>query len=110
MDEGLRMTEHLGITVREGPTGPRAGLVGGPDVWEVVRAVRSARAAEPELGESALLSLVSENTGLPREPLRAALRYRAAHPDEVDAEVTADDEAEQAAHRAGERERGLPAG
>jgi hypothetical protein len=110
VDEGLRMTEHPGITFREGPTGRRAGLVGGPDVWEVVRAVRSARAAEPELRESALLSMVSENTGLARGPLRAALRYWAAYPDEVDAEVTVAHEAERAAERAWEREQNLLAG
>ena len=45
----MRMTEHPGVVFREGPTGRRAGLVGGADVWEVVRAVKSARAAEPDL-------------------------------------------------------------
>ncbi len=80
VDEGLRTTEHPGITFREGPTGRRAGLVGGPDVWEVVRVLRSARAAEPELDENALVSLVAENAGLQRRLLRTALRYWAAYP------------------------------
>ena len=35
-DEGVRRDEHPLITFRDGPTGRRAGLVGGPDVWEVV--------------------------------------------------------------------------
>src|SRR5882724_4503246 len=64
VDEGLRMAEHPGVVFREGPTGRRAGLVGGPDVWEVVRAVKSARAAEPELAEEDVLTLVSTNTGV----------------------------------------------
>lgn len=34
--EGLRRDEHPLVTFRDGPTGRRAGLVGGPDVWEVV--------------------------------------------------------------------------
>jgi hypothetical protein len=101
------MTEHPGITFREGPTGRRAGLVGGPDVWEVVRAVRSARAAEPDLDENALLSLVAGNTGVPMRLLRGALRYWAAYPDEVDAEITVADRAEQAAEHAWQREHDL---
>src|ERR1039458_8452339 len=47
VDEALRTSEHPGITFRPGPTGRRAGLASGPDVWEVVRAVRSARIAAP---------------------------------------------------------------
>ena len=36
VDEGLRMHEHPGVMFREGPSGRRACLVGGPDVWEVI--------------------------------------------------------------------------
>src|ERR1700690_2619 len=65
VDEALRMAEHPGVVFRPGPTGRRAALAGGPDVWEVVRAVRSARAAEPELADDGLLGLVAGNTGTP---------------------------------------------
>jgi hypothetical protein len=34
-EESARRDEHPLITFRDGPTGRRAGLVGGPDVWEV---------------------------------------------------------------------------
>jgi hypothetical protein len=74
VDEALRMSEHPGIVFRPGPTGRRAGLVGGPDVWEVVRAVKSARAVEPGLAEDDLLTLVAENTGLPARLTRVAVR------------------------------------
>jgi hypothetical protein len=40
VDEGVRMEEHLGIVFRDGPTGRRAGLAGGPDVWEVIVVLR----------------------------------------------------------------------
>jgi hypothetical protein len=110
VDEGLRTTEHPGVTFREGATGRRAGLVGGPDIWEVVRAVRSARSAEPALAENALLAMVADNTGLPLRLLRTALRYWAAYPDEVDAEIAAADAAELAAERAWRREQDLLAG
>ena len=110
VDEGLRMTEHPGVIFRTGPTGRRAGLAAGPDVWEIVRAVRSARAAEPELGEHELLTMVAENTGVPVRLIRIATGYWAAYPDEIDAEVAAADAAEENAERAWRREQELLAG
>ncbi|HJQ42001.1 MAG TPA: hypothetical protein VJ831_02855, partial [Jatrophihabitantaceae bacterium] len=38
VDEGLRMEEHPGVVFRDGPTGRRAVLIGGPDVRDVIRA------------------------------------------------------------------------
>ena len=35
IDEGMRMEDHPGIVFRDGPTGRRAGLAAGPDLWEV---------------------------------------------------------------------------
>jgi len=110
VDEGLRMMEHPGVIFRAGPTGRRAGLAAGPDVWEIVRAVRSARAAEPDLGEQELLAMIAENTGVPVRMIRVATGYWAAHPDEIDAEVAAADAAEENAERAWRREQELLAG
>jgi hypothetical protein len=64
VDEGLRMDEHPSVAFREGPIGRRATLVGGPDVWEVIRAVKSAHSTEPDLPENELLALVADNSGL----------------------------------------------
>jgi hypothetical protein len=110
VDEALRMGEHPGIVFRPGPTGRRAGLAGGPDVWEAIRAVKTARAAEPSLPEDELLSLVAENTGTPVRLLRIAVRYWASYPDEIDAEIMAADAADEAAEEAWRRERQLLAG
>lgn len=110
VDEALRTTEHPGIVFRAGPTGRRAALAGGPDVWEVIRAIRSAHAAEPDLDSDDLLNLVSDNTGVATRLLSTAVRYWAAYPDEVDAEITAADAAEEAAEQAWLRERHLLAG
>ena len=110
VDEALRMTEHPGIVFRAGPSGRRAALAGGPDVWEVIRAVRSAHAAEPDVDGNDLLALVSENSGVAIRLLSTAVRYWAAYPDEVDAEITAAEEAEETAEQAWLRERQLLAG
>jgi hypothetical protein len=110
VDEALRMTEHPGVIFRIGPTGRRAALIGGPDVWEVIRAIRSANAAEPEIVNDELLSLVSNNTGVTTHLLSVAVRYWAAYPDEVDSEIAAADSAEEAAEQAWLRERQLLAG
>jgi hypothetical protein len=110
VDEALRMTEHPGIIFRSGPTGRRAALASGPDVWEIIRAVRSAHTSEPGLDSDDLLSMVSDNTGLALRLLRTAIRYWAAYPDEVDAEITAADSAEEGAEHAWLRERQLLAG
>lgn len=87
VDEGLRMEEHPGVVFRDGPMGRRATLVGGPDVWEVIRTARSVRDAEEGLTEAEVLALVTENSGLPVRLLRTALDYWAVYPDEVDAFV-----------------------
>lgn len=110
VDEALRMTEHPGIVFRAGSTGRRAALAGGPDVWEVIRAIRSAHVAEPDLDSVDLLNLVSDNTGVATRLLSTAVRYWAAYPDEVDAEINAADAAEETAEQAWLRERRLLAG
>ena len=110
VDEAMRMAEHPGVIFRSGPTGRRAALAGGPDVWEVIRAVKSAHAAEPELDSDDLVNMVSDNTGIARRLLTTAVRYWAAYPGEVDAEIAAAEAAEEAAEQAWLRERQLLAG
>lgn len=107
VDEGLRAEEHPGIVFRPGATGRRAGLVGGPDVWEVVRAVRSARHVEPDLSEDEILQLVSHNTGVSVRLIQAAVRYWATYPDEIDAEIHAAAAAEEQAELAWRRQQDL---
>ena len=59
LEEGLRMEQHPGIVFRSGPGGRRAGLIGGPDVWEVVGALRGA-----DGGDADSLASIGERTGL----------------------------------------------
>jgi hypothetical protein len=107
VDEGLRMDDHPGILFREGPAGRRATVVGGPDVWEVARDVRAARAAEPDLSDVALLEMIEGNTGVPARMMQIALTYWAAYPDDVDALVAEGQRAASEAALASERTRQL---
>src|SRR5919109_172822 len=98
VDEALRMEAHPGIFFREGPAGRRAVLVGGPDVWEVIRAVKSVRANEPGLSADEVVELVAQDSGVPARLLRVAIDYWAAYPDEIDEWIKAADEAERDAY------------
>lgn len=88
LDEGLKVRRFPGVVFRDGPAGRRAGLVGGPDVWEVVRDVRTAGGR----GE-ARIRRVAAQTGLAEARVRLAVDYYTAFPDEVDARLEADERA-----------------
>lgn len=80
-EEGVRRDEHPLITFRDGPTGRRAGLVGGPDVWEVVMWVEDLSA------ESDPVATLVEESDVARPLVDPALRYRSSYPDEIDARI-----------------------
>jgi hypothetical protein len=94
VDEGLRLTEHPGITFKDGPTGRRAALFLGPDVWEVAKTMREL----DERGEAAVAA-AAELLNLAPEQVRVALRYYAAFSEEIEGEITLADEESQAAER-----------
>lgn len=87
IDEGLRSEEFPGVVFRPGPTGRRAGLLGGPDVWEIVRDIRAAREAR---GEDAV-AVVAAASDLTDAQIRLAAAYYTAYPDEIDARIAADE-------------------
>jgi hypothetical protein len=102
IDEGMRLDRHPGMVFRDGPAGRRAVVVGGPDVWEVVAAARSA----PERGEQ-LVEALAERIGVPEERIRIAIRYYAEYPDEVDDFIAQIEEEAERLEKALERERSL---
>jgi nitrogenase molybdenum-iron protein alpha/beta subunit len=102
IEEGLRADRHPGVFFRDGPAGRRAVVVGGPDVWEIVSAVRSA----PEKGE-ALVSALAERLGISDSKIRVAIRYYADYADEVDAWIAANDAEAERLEAALAREREL---
>ena len=93
------MEKHRGVRFREGPSGRRAVLIGGPDVWEVVRVVRSTRAAEPDLNVKAVVRLAGETMGLAPGKVQGALNYWAAHRQEIEERLRDEDEAERVAEQ-----------
>lgn len=107
VDEALRAEEHPGIVFRPGPTGRRAGLAGGPDVWEVIDTLHATRSDEPELAEDALVEATAETLGLARRTVWVAVRYYAAYRDEVDERIAANREAADEAEAAWLAEREL---
>ena len=107
VDEALRMDEHPGVVFRDGPTGRRAVLVGGPDVREVIRAVKSARAAEPHLDAADVVTLVESNTGVQARLIDVAVRYWSSYPDEIDAWIAESEALEADALAAWERQQEL---
>jgi len=87
ISEGMRLDRHPGIFFRDGAAGRRAVVIGGPDVWEVIAAARSA----PERGEQ-LVGALAERTGSPVEKIRTAIRYYAEFPEEVDRFIAANEQ------------------
>ena len=102
IEEGLRADRHPGVFFREGPAGRRAVLVGGPDVWEIVSAVRGA----PEKGE-ALVPALADRLGISESKVRVAIRYYGEYPEEIDDWIAANDAEAEKLEAALAREREL---
>ena len=92
--EGLAMEQHSGILFNPGPSGRRATLAGGPDVWEIVSAARRMTGSEQER-----VRALAEEFGIHERQVVIALDYAAANPDEIQARVRANDRAHDEAER-----------
>ncbi len=99
VDEGTRMDEHPGIVFRGGPTGRRAALAGGPDVWEVMATLKGGEAR----GEKAIVA-TAELLDLTESQVRTAVRYYGAYPEEIDERIARNVEDADAAEAAWRRE------
>lgn len=80
---------------RDGPSGHRAALVAGPDVWEVVAALRYSSAR----GEAAVTATATE-MGLSDRQIKTALDYYGSYPDEIDEQVAENERAADEARAA----------
>jgi hypothetical protein len=97
--EGLDILHHPGIVYRDGRTGRRAALAVGPDVWEVVSALRYTTGTPEER-----IAALAEQFDLHPRHIRVAIDFAAAYRSMIEAEVAANDAAAERA-RAATRQR-----
>lgn len=95
VDEGLRMADHPGILFKDGPTGRRAALAYGPDVWEVIKVLREVDERGP-----AALDATAEMLAVDVNRINTVVNYYSDYRNEIDAEIEAADEASERAERA----------
>jgi hypothetical protein len=79
VDEGLRAQEHPGIVFRDGPSGRRAALIAGPDVWEVVAALQLSAAS----ADVAVTTTAGE-MGLSIDQVKTAIDYYGSYSAEIE--------------------------
>jgi hypothetical protein len=92
IDEGLRMADHPGVIFKDGPSGRRAALAYGPDVWEVIKFLREVDERGP-----AAIDAAAEVFAVDTSRITTATSYYGDYSDEIDAEVA---EADAASARA----------
>ena len=88
IDEGLRMADHPGVIFKDGPSGRRAALAYGPDIWEIVKFLQEIDERGP-----AALEAAAEILALDVSRITTAVSYYADYPDEIDDEIQAADDA-----------------
>lgn len=84
--EGMASAGWPGIVFRPGPSGRRAAVAGGPDVWEIASALRRTKGTERRR-----MAALAAEFGIHERYVALALDYAAAHRDEVEARIRAND-------------------
>ena len=100
IDEGLRMEDHPGVVFRDGPSGRRAALASGPDIWEVIETLRGTELA----GEDAIAATAQWGS-LTLGQVRLAVRYYGEFREEIDDRIDANRAEAQRQRAAWERAR-----
>jgi len=95
IDEGLRMADHPGVIFKDGPSGRRAALAYGPDIWEIIKFLREIDERGP-----AALEAAAEVLALDVSRISTAVSYYADYPEEIDAEIADAEEASAHAEEA----------
>ncbi|HEU0074781.1 MAG TPA: hypothetical protein VFS30_12335 [Dehalococcoidia bacterium] len=99
--EGLAIAEYPGVVFKPGPSGRRAALAGGPDVWEIASALRRTSGSESER-----TAALADEFGIHERQVALALNYAAAHHEEIESRIRANDRAlEEAEQAASQRKR-----
>lgn len=95
IDEGLRMADHPGVIFKDGPSGRRAALAYGPDIWEIIKFLR-----EVDERGSAALDAAAEVFAVDASRIATAVSYYGDYRDEIDTEISDADEASARAEEA----------
>src|SRR5882724_7634724 len=95
IDEGLRMADHPGVIFKDGPSGRRAALAYGPDVWEVVTFLKEVDERGP-----AALDAAAEVFAVDVIHITIAVNYYGEYQHEIDAEIGAAEAASVRAEQA----------
>ncbi len=105
IEEGLRVRRHPLVVFRDGPSGRRAGLAGGPDIAEVIGGVVGG-----DVPARARIERAIDLFGLTPQQIGAALDYYADFTDEIHDELAANLDAADEAEAAWRRRQDLLAG
>jgi len=89
------MADHPGVIFKDGPSGRRAALAFGPDIWEVVKFLHEIDERGP-----AALDAAAEVFATDTSRIVTAVSYYAEYQAEIDAEIGAADEASARAEAA----------
>ena len=82
IDEGLRMADHPGVIFKDGPSGRRAALAYGPDVWEVIKFLREVDERGP-----AAIDAAAEVFAVDTSRINTAISYYGDFATEIDTEI-----------------------
>src|SRR5207302_10804161 len=82
IDEGLRMEDHPGVIFKDGPSGRRAALAYGPDVWEVIKFLREVDERGP-----AAIDAAAEVFAVDTSRINTASSYYGDFATDIDAEL-----------------------
>src|SRR5690348_8966038 len=88
IDEGLRMADHPGVIFKDGPSGRRAALAYGPDIWEIIKFLREVDERGP-----AAIDAAAEVFAVDSSRIATAISYYGDYVGEIDAEIADADEA-----------------
>ncbi|WP_428114780.1 hypothetical protein [Candidatus Poriferisodalis sp.] len=82
IDEGMKIRRFPGIVYRDGPSGRRASLVDGPDIWQVIRSLHEVPSDEHDPVET-----VCVEADLHARQVSLALQFYKAYSNEIEAKI-----------------------
>ena len=85
LDEGLKTRQFPGIVYMDGPSGRRASLAGGPDIWQVIKALRGVPA---DLYDP--IETVCIESDLHEGQVKLAIQFYETYPEEIEATIADD--------------------